>query len=201
MTTTAPWEIHPDLTSERLVAVARLISRGRNDALDRFDPSVGDDGWTLGCRAYQFGRFRVLEAIDSGDAPWLTVLDRTKQFVFKIGKVPVRFYRGPADEPNHRTLRQSYPELQQLAFGFASDAEGRDLAFRFAVETDFDGAITSVKFLGLRGETPVLCWEIPLAASSIRLFPIALQPAEGVELPRPTVKVLGHDEDSNSGAA
>jgi hypothetical protein len=181
--------------------VARLIVRGRNDALDRFDPSLGDDGWTLGCRAFQFGRFRVLEAIESGDHPWLTALDRTKQLVFKIGEVPVRFYRGPADEPNQRTLRQSFPELQQLAFGFASEAEGRDLAFRFAVETDFDGSITSVKFVGLRGEMPVLCWDIPLTAPPARFYLFDTKPAEGVELPPPTVRVPGRQKDDNSSVA
>src|SRR3546814_10501931 len=39
----------------------------------------------------------------------------TMQFVFSIGDVPARFYRGEPDEPNTRTLKQTFSELQQLS--------------------------------------------------------------------------------------
>jgi hypothetical protein len=142
----------------------------------------------------------VLEAIDSGDYPWLTAIDRSKQLIFKIGEVPVRFYRGSADEPNDRTLRQTFPELEQLTFSFDIEAEGRNLAFRFAVETDCEGAVTSVKFVGLKGEAAVLSWEVPLNASLVPLYPSDAKRPEGVELPPPTVRVPGQKSDK-SGAA
>jgi hypothetical protein len=196
-----PWELHPDLTEERLVKTAKLIARGRDDALARFDPSVGDDGWTLGCRAFQFARFRILEAAETSVFPWLSILDSSKQLIFKIGEVPVRFYHGRADDPSDRTLRQSFPELHQLAFSFYQESEGRDLAFRFAIDTDSDHEITSIKFVGLRGEAPVLRWEVPLAASAARPYAVHPTAAEGVELPAPTVTVLRRKKDKVPGIA
>jgi hypothetical protein len=38
-----PWELHPALTAERLSACARLLARGRADALALADPWAGDD--------------------------------------------------------------------------------------------------------------------------------------------------------------
>ena len=44
----------------------------------------------------------------------LTVLDRSHRFVFLIADVPVRLYRGSADEATCRTLRRQAVEVQQL---------------------------------------------------------------------------------------
>jgi hypothetical protein len=93
------------------------------------------------------------------------VLDETHRFVFLVAGVPVRFFRGGAEEPTRRTLRRQETEAEQLtlALGDAGAAEG--LKFRFAVETGDDGAVTRVVFLALRGEEGhVECsWPVPLA--------------------------------------
>src|SRR5436853_21012 len=94
-----PWEYHSDLSEDRLVVVAGLIADGRRTAVELFDEVAGDNGWTLGCRAFQFGRARILRAVDSGEYHWLTAIDRSLQLIFKIGEVPIRIYRGDADEP------------------------------------------------------------------------------------------------------
>src|SRR3546814_14456002 len=75
-----PWEHHPALTRDRLITIAQLIQRGRNMALDRFDPNVGCTGWTLGCEAFAFQRHQIIEA--AADIDWLEILDATMQFVF-----------------------------------------------------------------------------------------------------------------------
>lgn len=180
-----PWEYHPHLTHDAIVAVGRLIAQGRSDALIRHDETIGDDGWTLGCRAFQYARFQITKAAESPSFEWLTIMDPTKQFIFKIGDVPVRFYKGDADEPSERTLRQTFSELSQLAFVFGrEDAAG--LAYRFAVETDFDGALTGIKFVGLRGDSPVFVWDVPYTdAVSV---PPATLPTKGVDLPKPEVR-------------
>jgi hypothetical protein len=187
-----PWDYHPDLTEDRLVAVAQLIVDGRQTAVELFDEEAGDNGWTLGCRAFQFGRARILRAFDEGAYAWLNVIDRTLQLTFTIGEVPIRIYRGEAEEPTDRTRRQSLTELKQLSFLFDQRDEGRDLLFRFAVETDIDGSVLSVKFVGLRGETAVLNWAVPLA-----LAPVAGavgQPAsESVDLKAPRVGVRARE--------
>jgi hypothetical protein len=192
MTKNFPWEFHRDLTEDRLIAVGRLIVDGRQLAVDLHDGDIGDDGWTLGCRASQFGRFRILAAVDGEVFPWLRVIDRSRRLIFTIGEVPVRIYRGEADEPTDRTLHQSLNELKQLGFSFDERDEGRDLAYRFAVETDIDGSALAVKFVGLRGETAVLNWDVPLGLDT-SIGGIGTPATDPVELDAPSVGVRGRE--------
>lgn len=197
-----PWDYHSDLTAERLQVVAQLIADGRRTAVELFDEEAGDNGWTLGCRAFQFGRARILRAVESGEYPWLDVIDRTLQLIFKIGEVPVRVYRGDADEPTDRTLRQSLSELRQLDLLFEEHHEGRDLAYRFAVETDLDGSVLAVKFVGLRGESAILNWDVPLDGDPRSGATVGRPATESVELPAPVVSVgngAAKEHDGDAG--
>jgi hypothetical protein len=161
-----PWDFHPALTEDRLRICARLLAHARRDALAMASYELGDDPWSVGCRAFAFGRHRLERAARSGDYPWLEVLDDSAHFVFVIGSnghgVPVRFYRGAADEPTERTLRRQEMEVQQLSLAFG-EAAAEDLAFRLAVETGEAGRVERVVFLALRGEDRVECfWPVPL---------------------------------------
>jgi hypothetical protein len=162
-----PWDLHPALTAERLSAAARLLARGRADALARAEPWAGDDAWSIGCRAYSFSRHQVRAAAEAGRYPWLKVLDGAQHFVFLIDGVPVRFYRGDADEPTQRTLRQQKVEAEQLSLAFAGADVAEGLMFRLAVETDeASGMVSRVVFLALRGEEgrAECFWPVPLDA-------------------------------------
>lgn len=196
-----PWDYHPDLTAERLATVARLIVEGRQAAVERFDEEAGDNGWSLGVRAFQFVRARILRNAENNNLPWLSIIDRTLQLIFKIGEVPVRFYKGEADEPTDRTLRQSYSELRQLNFVFDEGNEGRDLTYRFAVETDIDGSVLAVKFVGLRGETAVLNWDVPLDGDSLAIGTVGREATESVELGAPPVGVRGSVVETGDSSA
>lgn len=197
MSVKLPWDIHPDLTAERLTPVASWIARGRNDALDRYDPSIGDNAWTLGTRAYAYGKFRIEEAARSRRYPWLAILNPTNQFIFQIGAVPVRFYRGPAEEPTARTMRQSYPELKQLSLMLDTGFSWPDMIFRFAVETGDLGEILRIVFVGVIGQSVDLCWEVPLSSAPAVLHPVDAVREDGVVLPPPRVVVPG----ARTGAA
>lgn len=195
-----PWEYHSDLIEERLKTVAAMLVDGRHAALERYDAEAGDNGWTHGCRAFQFCRHRVLRAIDSGDYVWLTAIGRTLQLIFKIGDVPVRIYKGDAEEPTDRTLKQSFSELRQLEMLFPEHDEGRDLAYRFAVEADIDGSVLAVKFVGLRGESAVLIWDVPLDGMSVFAGTIGRAPTDSVELAPPSVGLRTNDESAENSA-
>ena len=158
-----PWDLHPALTEERITACARLLARGRTDALAMADSWAGDDAWSIGCRAFSFSRNQLRRAAEAGRFPWLGVLDETHHFVFLIEGVPVRFFRGDADEPSKRTLRQQESEAQQLALALGGGDEVEGLMFRLAVETGQEGEVTRVVFLALRGEEGhVECfWPVP----------------------------------------
>jgi len=193
-----PWEYHGDLTEDRIVAVARMIVDGRHAAVELFDEENGDNGWTLGCRAFQFGRARILRAVDEGTHEWLGVIDRSLQLIFTIGEIPLRIYRGEADEPTDRTMRQSLPELRQLGFSFGDCDEGRELAYRFAIETDIDGSVVAVKFVGLRGETAILNWDVPVGDRTIG-GGIGRPASEIVELEAPSVGLRGREHETKTG--
>ena len=164
--TRLPWDFHPALTEERLRICARMLAHARRDALAMASYEMGDDPWSVGCRAFAFGRHRLERAASSGDLPWLEVLDSSAHFVFVIGGngngVPVRFYRGAAEEPTERTLKRQEVEVQQLSLALGETA-AEGLAFRLAVETDGAGRVDRVVFLALRGEDRVECfWPVPL---------------------------------------
>ena len=200
MTKNFPWEYHPDLTEDRLKQVAAMLVDGRHAALERYDAEAGDNGWTHGCRAFQFCRYRVLHAIDSGDYAWLTAIDRTLQLIFKIGEVPVRIYKGDADEPTDRTMRQSFGELRQLEMLFPEHDKGRDLAYRFAVETDIDGSVLSVKFVGLRGDSAVLIWDVPIGDASAFAGTVGRAASESVDLAAPNIGLRADRDETTEGA-
>lgn len=201
MTKSYPWEYHGDLTSDRLTTVGRLIADGRQAAVERNDAEAGDNSWTLGCSAFQFARFRILAAVDGDDHPWLTAIDRSMQLIFKIGQVPVRIYKGDADEPTGKTLHQTFGELRQLDFLFSEEDDGRDLAYRFAVETDFDGSVLAVKFVGLKGSSPAFMWDVPLDAVGTATGTVGRPATEVVQLDAPAVGHRKSDVGNKGGEA
>jgi len=164
-----PWEIHPALSDDRLRVCARLLANARRDAVRMASPEMGDDSWSIGCRAYAFGRQRMRRAAEAGRYNWLNVLDGSHHFVFLIEDVPVRFFRGAADEPTARTLRRQVIEAEQLSMALGQEqAEG--LVFRLALEASAAGDVERVVFLALRGEEGrVEClWPVPLAEGQDR---------------------------------
>jgi hypothetical protein len=61
---------HPSpLTEERLRICTRLLANARRDALALASYEMGDDPWSVGCRAFAFGRHRPERAASSGDYP------------------------------------------------------------------------------------------------------------------------------------
>jgi len=183
-----PWDFHPALSEDRLRLCARLLANARRDALALAAYEMGDDSWSVGCRAYAFGRHRLLRVAESGSHNWLRVLDDSHHFVFLIEDVPVRFYRGPADDPTARTLRRQEVEARQLGLALGDDvADG--LVFRLAVETTATGGVERIVFLALRGEVgnAECVWPIPLelpAAQEKAGVQLRLIADDGYEGPR-----------------
>jgi hypothetical protein len=166
-----PWDFHPALTEDRLRICGRMLANARRDALAMASYELGDDPWSVGCRAFAFGRHRLKRAAQSGEYPWLEVLDDSAHFVFVIGSngqgVPVRFYRGAADDPTERTLKRQEMESEQLCLALGEEA-AEGLVFRFAVETGEGGRVERVVFLALRGEDRVeWFWPVPLELPAV----------------------------------
>lgn len=131
------------MTEDHLRVCARLLAGARRDALAMAAYEMGDDSWSVGCRAYAFGKQRLKRVAGSRQHNWLHVLDDSHHFVFLIEDVPVRFYRGLADEPTNRTLRRQQTEAEQLGLALGEDlASG--LVFRLAIETNPAGGVERI---------------------------------------------------------
>ena len=144
-----PWEKYPALELDRLVIVASAIRKGRASAVADHKPSEGDDAWTQGCLAYRRCCFSLAEA--SAEHRWLTILpEEPNRFTFAISGIPLKFYKGFADDPPSRSLARSFAELgsiqQSLDFGNVPDLKH---LLRVAVETDGTGAAKAIMLVEL----------------------------------------------------
>ena len=194
-----PWEYHPELIEDRLVKVAQLLALGRGVAVDRFDPTIGDDNWTLGVCAYNYGCFQIEQAAGKPGFEWLGVIDASKHFQFSIGGVPMRFWRGDPAEPTTK-ISVATP-LEQLLLDLEPGEPTAGVLFRIGVTTDIDGALLTASFVALRNDEPETVWRLPLAEADPLIVPLDDERPEGRELPPPSVGDHRDDEDEQGGEA
>lgn len=198
-----PQDCHPDLQEDRLLSLADFFASTRSAVVALHDPLAGDDGWSLGCRGFARCRNMLVQKAKSGEWDWLGILNPGKKFIFSIGSVPVRFYRGSHKRPPTRTLATNAQELKQLSLAFATSNElYRDLKWRFAIETDFLGEPSAVIFAGLAGDDgSVVChWKLPFDNQNISIELDSIRNDDMVELPapivgKPMIKKLGAAND------
>ncbi|RUW63079.1 hypothetical protein [Mesorhizobium sp. M4B.F.Ca.ET.049.02.1.2] len=191
--TMLPWDYHPELTVERLVKVAQLLALGRGSAVDRFDPAIGDDNWTLGVCAYNYGCFQIARAAGTLGFEWLGVIDPGKHFQFSICGVPMRFWRGDPAEPTAK-ISVATP-LEQLLLDLEPGIPTAGMLFRIGVTTDVDGALLGASFVALRNDQPEVVWPLPLAEAEPLIVLLDDTRPEGIELSSPSVGDHRDDED------
>jgi hypothetical protein len=191
-----PWDYHRDLTRERLILLAQLLARGRAHALDRYDPEIGDDTWTRGVCAFNYGRFQITRASGTPGFEWLSVPDRRRRFQFRVGEVMMRFYRGQAESPKANMLFAT--ELEQLLLPLDEGVPLGDVKFRLAVETDWDGSILQVSFVAIRGDAPETIWVIPYEAAPPLIVEITANLPQEVEIEPAEISFF---DDEDEGAA
>ncbi|RYB04333.1 hypothetical protein [Lichenibacterium ramalinae] len=180
-----PWDYDAELTADRLTKIASLLAVGRRDAVERHDPSIGDNRWTLGVCAYSFARHRIAEAAGTAGFEWLSVVDSGARFVFKIGARPMRFWRG---NPHHPGPRVSCPTpMEQLRLDFGAGDDRADVLFRIGVIEDDEGVFVQACFVALLNREPETVWPIPLDRVALPLVAVDHERSEGRELPPPSV--------------
>jgi hypothetical protein len=181
-----PEELHPGLTRERLMLVAGLIREARHSAVQSYQPENGDLPWSLGCVAYVRSIYAIARAAEERE-DWLKVIESGLHFVFAVGGVPLRFYRGEPESPPGTSLRCRYPEIEalQLAFGFVR--RKIDGVLRLAVTIDEQGEASSVTLVQVdeAGE-PIDSWRIPFAEGEVRRL---YEPKKPVDVGPPSVGV------------
>jgi hypothetical protein len=200
--TKSPWEFHEDLSRDRLQLVANILRDTRNSTLAEFNPTAGDGAWSLGCRIYERSAYKVTEAAREL-LPWLKIIEPPLRFIFSIGEVPVRFYRGDADAAPGDHLKVALAEQLQLQLAF-NDARV-DLIWRFVVETNIAGEADSIILIGRTKAGEVGCrYEVPPLDGSVVFLtssrpvgrPSATQlPPTGVRSRKPSPKEQKEDDD------
>ncbi|MFM7402746.1 MAG: hypothetical protein ACKO1N_01365 [Erythrobacter sp.] len=164
-----PLDYHADLTTDRLVAVALLLQRARRNAADRFEPEIGDTYLNLGLDAYLYGKHEIQVAAESGDYPWLSIVNSSLRFQFRIGEVLMRFWRGDIHEPRENIVEPTSEELlvqeQQGTLDLGDEDFAAGLVFRINVVSDRSGNLLEAHFVAYRGEIAECVWPIPFQSS------------------------------------
>lgn len=199
MRTRRPWEVHPDLTADRLAMVGKLLAEVRGEALQEFDPARGDRAWGYGCKVYERCCARIEQAATMVD--WLEIIEPPLHFVFAIGRVPIRFYHGLPESPRLNSLWRNPPELDQHQEAFAFlDQEDDGWFWRIAVVSDTEGSVVEVVVFQARDSSETRYrWSIPLDQPMSVLASLGSIP-DPVELPPAEVGVPVADENVHEDA-
>jgi len=192
MTTKHPSELCQDFQDDRLRFLAELFSATRDAALDLYRPEEGENPWDLGCRCYSRTTFALEQAAGSGEHPWLTILQPRvpgKQFIFKVGQQPVRFYTGSSARPNPRSLRCEHMELHALELALPDQVgtKATEWLWRIAIGVDQTGHVAQVAVLQTtRGGSVRNPYSIPFSRNEAGVIvPMPLR--SGIEMEKPDV--------------
>lgn len=161
-----PWEIHAALTDERLRVVGRLAWDARVSAADDAKRDLGDNLWDIGCKAYSRTCYSISRVAADGDHPYLSVRDNSKHFVFSIGGVPIRVYRGDieAEAPDRYAIPDEQ-ELNDLQYACdLYDTPTPSAIFRIAVATDAGGFPITIHLVQVESDGTIRNpWHIDLS--------------------------------------
>jgi hypothetical protein len=113
---------------------------------------------------------------------WLRVLPESEslRFTFAVGSIPLKFYRGDADDVPRNCLVRSYIELRQTELAFESDGIEPTSLLRIAIEPDAFGKTSTVTLVEVEESgSPLRVFQIPLDAANVIQMtpkPINLEP-------------------------
>lgn len=190
--TKRPWEFNEDLERDRIVDIANLLVEVRSQVIDLHDENLGDTRLSLGMRAYECCRSRIITEAGYGTWPWLSILTVTGRFTFMIGKTPVRFVRNdPADLPSDKLI-PSEETLKQMNFSLAVDPHA-EIRWFCVIDTFYKNPADNAYFVGYNEIGDILCqWDIPIGNNLRLLSPIVnttSKPKE-IEKIKPSLKLI-----------
>jgi hypothetical protein len=179
-----PWDFFPQLTRERLVAIAQILQDVRHRTLELYLPDEGDGAWSLGCRIYE----RSINTIErySNKFPWLSFDRRNLYFLMMIEGFPIRFFKGDVRITNKRLLQLHEPEIQVQTELF----KGLTSIWRIIITTYYDGEVAQIvlaKFADSQSKDPNYIWEIPLGEKRLPIPDEKGIIRDGVNLNKPIV--------------
>lgn len=183
-----PWDINPDLTKERIVTIASLIANIRGEVIDRHDEELGDTPLSLGTRAYECCRSRIIAVANTEILPWLKVITPEGRFTFSIGKTPVRFSRNdPRYLPDRKLIRSPEAKRQLTLFENHTYAE---LRWFIVFDTFYKTPADNVYCVGYDKYGQIACqWDVPLDRAVPLMSDLSEKLPQAVEVEEANVKL------------
>lgn len=183
-----PSEYNSDLSEERLNQMANFIAGVRDEVIELHDDELGDTRLSLGMRAYECCRTRIIDASKDGTFPWLSVLTPEGRFTFAIGNTPVRFTRNdPKYLPDRKLVVSANAMEQMTLFG---DQPYAEIRWFFVFDTHYKSAADAVYFVGYNELGDIVCqWQIPIEDSVTLISEVSDSMPQAVELDKPLVGV------------
>lgn len=194
-----PEVANPDLTAERVTAMAQLISDVRAGAVDSHSPEEGDTNKSLGFTAYERTRSTILATAGTPGFEWLSVLTPDGRFTFRIGHTPVRFWKGIAERLPGSKLIRSEEALRQIDLQF-HDAPINSLIWYIIVETGPNQLVERAFLIGFTEEgVQHINWEIPFKGKITTLTSADDSKAKGVEMGSAADRLRRKDKGKDHG--
>lgn len=192
----SPWELNSDLSEFRLVDMANFIARVRDEVIELHDETLGDTRLSLGMRAYECCRTRIIQAAKEGLYPWLRILTPEGRFTFCIDNTPVRFTRNdPKCLPDRKLIVSDNAMEQMWLFG---DHAYAGVRWFFVFDTDYKTAAEAVYFVGYSESGKIVCqWEIPVENDVTLVSGVTDSMPQAVELDKPFVGVKRPAQQTN----
>jgi hypothetical protein len=156
---------------------------------------VGDTDLSLGLDAYLYGKHEIEQAAEREEYPWLTVVNSSLKFQFRIGQVVMRFWRGDIYEPRESIILPTYEEQGALDLGEDDFAAG--LIFRVNTVADARGNLLEANFVAFRNGVAECVWPIPFREAPPLVSGIRPDLPVGQKLPPPRVGPPIDDASSN----
>jgi len=194
-----PWDFNPDLKMEALTEMATFIANIRDEVIDLHDEDLGDSRLSLGMRAYECCRQRIIRASKYNLFSWLSIITFEGRFTFAIEKTPVRFTRNdPKYLPDKKLIVSDDAQYQMDLFSKSSAYA--TLRWFFVFDTHYKSAADAVYFVGYSESGEVVCqWQIPVEDNVVLFTDINSKNPPAVEIDAPVVavkKVINkHNED------
>lgn len=189
-----PWDFDEDLTKDRLVKVASFIAGIRDEVIDLFDEELGDTRLSLGMRAYECCRSRIIAISKDDSIPWLKILTPEGRFTFSIGKIPVRFTRNePKYLPNRKLVVSTNTMEQMNLFG---DTPNAKLRWFFVFDTHYKSAADTVYFVAYSELGDIACqWIVPIEDKVTLLSDVGDSMPQAIDVDKPKVVVKRPQSD------
>jgi len=194
-----PWLLAPQLKKEYLLQLASFLVKVRGEVIDRHEPDLGDTRLSLGMRAYECCRKRIIFKNDEGTWPWLSVLTEQGRFTFAIDGVPVRFTRNDPNNLPDRKLIPSQEGFEQMSL-FEAVNDHSHLRWFFVIDTPYDVPAENAFLIGYSERNEIVCkWTVPLAdqifapgdINAKKPEPVKVEPAKA------KLKISSKKEDQN----